>query len=57
MRTKFELADAVHWFGAGLVAKTKLGPLQLKVLGKIAACRTAMMGGHEEACESCGTVR
>jgi hypothetical protein len=57
MRAKFELADVVRLFGAGLVAKTKLAPLQAKVLGKIAACRTAALGGHEEACENCGTAR
>lgn len=57
MRAKFELADAVRRFGAELVTKTKLTPLQLKVLGKIASCRTAALGGHEEACENCGTVR
>ncbi len=27
------------------------------MLGKIAVCRTAVLGGHEEACENCGTVR
>lgn len=57
MRARFELADAVNLFGAGLVAKTKLPPLKLKVLGKIVQCRTAALGGHEEACESCGVVR
>lgn len=57
MRAKFELADAVRLFGAGLVANTKLTPLQLKVLGRIASCRTAALGGHEEACQNCGTVR
>lgn len=57
MRTRFELADVVHLFGAGVAAQTELTPLQLTVLGKIAGCRTAALGGHEEACESCGTVR
>lgn len=57
MRTRFELADAVNLFGSGLVAKTKITPLQLKVLGKISLCRTSALGGHEEACENCGTVR
>jgi hypothetical protein len=57
MRTKFELADVVGLFGADLVAQTKLTPLQLKVLGKIVSCRTVALGGHEEACENCGTVR
>ena len=57
MRTRFELADVVNSFRAGLVAQTKLSPLQLKVLGKISQCRTAPLGGHEEACENCGTLR
>lgn len=57
MRAKFELADVVGLFGADLVAKTKLTPLQNRVLGKIASCRTAILGGHEEVCENCGVVR
>jgi len=57
MRPKFELADAVNLFGAPLVAQGKLNPLQLKVLGNISQCRTAALGGHQEACENCGTVR
>lgn len=57
MRTRFELADVVNLFGPGLISKTKLAPLQLKVLDKIAYCRTSALGGHEEVCDSCGTVR
>lgn len=57
MRTKYELADVINLFGPGLHAKTTLTPLQLRVLGRISHCRTAMLGGHEEVCESCGTVR
>ncbi|MDO8897343.1 MAG: IS91 family transposase, partial [Bacteroidales bacterium] len=54
---RFELADVVKRFGSHLLAQTKLSPLQLKVLDKITQCRTAALGGHEEACESCGKVR
>jgi hypothetical protein len=57
MRTKFELADVVNKFIPELVERTKLSPLQLKVMGRIASCRTAALGGHEEACENCGVVR
>ena len=57
MRTRFELADAVNYFGDGLLAKTKLTPRQQKVLGKIATCRTAALGGHQEECDSCGAER
>jgi hypothetical protein len=57
MRLKHELADVINRFGSKLSVQTKLTPLQHKVLGKIAQCRTAALGGHEEVCESCGTVR
>ncbi len=57
MRSRFELANVITHYGSKLVAKTKLTPLQEKVLVKISQCRTAALGGHEQACESCGTVR
>jgi len=57
MRTRFELADAVTLFGTNLLSNVKLTPIQIKVLRKIAICRTAALGGHEEVCDSCGTVR
>ena len=57
MRARFELADVVSLFGAALLAGTRCTPLQLKVLGKISDCRTASLGGHEEVCDNCGTVR
>lgn len=57
MRTKLELADVVRRFGPSLNAQIKLTPLQHKVLDKIAQCRTAALGGHEQVCESCGTIR
>lgn len=57
MRPGFELADVIKRFGSSLIAQTKLNPVQLKVLDKIVQCRTAALGGHEEVCESCGTLR
>jgi len=57
MQTRFELADVVYQFYTGLADKKKLTPLQTNVLGKIAACRTAALSGHEEVCENYGTVR
>lgn len=57
MRTKFELADVVRIFGSQWIVNTNPTTLQLKVLSKIVSCRTSILGGHEEACESCGTVR
>jgi hypothetical protein len=57
MRTRFELADAVTLFGTNLLSAVKLTPIQIKVLRKISICRTADLGGHEEVCDCCGTVR
>lgn len=57
MRTRFELADAVTLFGADLLSNVKLTPIQIRVLRKISICRTAALGGHEEVCDCCGTVR
>jgi hypothetical protein len=57
MRTRFELADVVHQFAPSLQGRGKLTPLQQKVLSKIALCRTAALGGHEEVCDNCGTIR
>jgi len=51
------LADVISRFGSGLIAQTRLSVRQLKVLGKITQCRTASLGGHEEVCENCGTIR
>jgi hypothetical protein len=57
MRPEFELADAVRKYGSELHKQGMLKPLHIKVLDKISQCRTSSMGGHEEACTSCGTVR
>jgi len=55
--TKFELADVVRKFGKQLSEQENLSPEQIKVLLNIMQCRTASLGGHEEACDCCGTVR
>jgi hypothetical protein len=57
MRPKFELADVVRQFGNQLSVSDKLNVRQVKVLNSIVSCRTAALGGHQEACDSCGTVR
>ena len=56
-RNKFELADVVRQFGKELVENNNLSPQQIKVLNNILQCRTSSLGGHEEACDHCGTIR
>ena len=53
-KRKVELADVVRKFGRSLVEKNNLSPQQTKVLHNILQCRTAALGGHEEACDNCG---
>lgn len=53
---KPELADIVKGFGSSLLDSKRLSPQQVKSLLNIVRCRTASMGGHEEVCDSCGTV-
>jgi hypothetical protein len=57
MRAKLELADVVRQFGNTLSVSEKLNARQVKVLGSIVSCRTAALGGHQEACDACGAVR
>ena len=57
MRTPFELAEAVKLFAPALFKSGKLSFRQQKTLNKIALCRTAALGGHEEVCDNCGVLR
>lgn len=57
VHAKHELADVISKFGKQLAEKVKLTPLQSRVFADISQCRTAALGGHEEACDSCGAVR
>ena len=56
-RTKHELADIVYEFGKSLIESQSLSPQQNKTLLNIVRCRTSALGGHEEVCDHCGTVR
>lgn len=57
MRTSYELAHVVQTFGAELTKRHTITNLQQKVLHNILVCRTSILGGHEEVCLDCGTVR
>jgi len=57
MKTGPELADIVRRFGKELLHKENLSPVQIKTLFDIVQCRTASLGGHEQACDCCGTVQ
>jgi hypothetical protein len=54
---KVDLAQIVKQFGKSLVDKNNLSGQQTKVLHNIINCRTAVLGGHKEACDKCGVIR
>ena len=57
MKTRFELADVIRKFGKQLIAQENLSPEQIKALFNIVQCRTASLGGHEDACDICDNKR
>ena len=58
-RPKIELADIIRRHGDAYRAQheTSLSSTQRRVMQAIAACRTAALGGHLEACDDCGHQR
>ncbi len=54
---RVELADLVRTHGAAYRQAHRLTRGQHRALRAITACRTAALGGHTEACESCGALR
>jgi hypothetical protein len=56
-RPAFEVADIVRRFGAAYQDVRPLPLLHQRVLHDIAVCRTAVLGGHVEACNHCGFRR
>ena len=52
---KYELAEVIHRFWGRL--KGSLSAYQFAVLWAIERCRTAALGGHIDACDTCGHLR
>lgn len=51
------LAEVLRRHGADYLATHDLSPAKAKVWRAIVACRTAVLGGHVESCDACGTTR
>ena len=56
-RPRFDIADIVRQHRAALQAEVHLTLAQRRVLSAMALCRTAALGGHVDACRSCGFER
>lgn len=57
MRARFEVAHVLRSTWDGIAASGKFNSWQLRTLDALARCRTASLGGHVDACSSCGAVR
>jgi hypothetical protein len=56
-RPRYEVADVVRRYGDEYVRTHVTTAAQRRVLRAIAHCRTAVLGGHRQQCESCGQQR
>jgi len=54
---RLTLADLVRAHGDAYRRTHRLAAVQTRALGAIAACRTALLGGHRERCDHCGATR
>src|SRR5262249_6069777 len=56
-RPPLEVVDIVRAYGEAYRARHAVLPEQATVMRRLAACRTAALGGHVEACQRCGYRR
>lgn len=56
-RPRLEVADILRTHGAEYRARHRVSPEQSCVMRHLAACRTAVLGGHRDACGQCGFTR
>ena len=54
---RLTLADLVRAHGDAYRRAHRLAGVQTLALRAIAACRTALLGGHRERCDHCGATR
>jgi hypothetical protein len=58
-RPALELGDVLRRYGGAYLDRNAahLGRGERRVMGAVAACRTAALGGHVDQCDACGGVR
>jgi hypothetical protein len=56
-RTSVEVGDLLRAHGDAYRARQPISPEQSQVMRRLAACRTAALGGHIDACAGCGFTR
>ena len=53
-RPRWELADVFQFYGERYRQSRKVPAAHLKVMRSILSCRTEILGGHVQKCDSCG---
>src|SRR4051794_15345244 len=56
-RPTVQLGDILRTYGPAYAARYPVSPEQAQVVRRLAACRTAALGGHLDACGACGFTR
>ena len=51
---RLEVAEVFRQYAEAYLAKYGASPEQRRVLRDVQNCRTAVLGGHVEACDRCG---
>ena len=57
LRPTLEVGGIFQRHGDRYLANHRVSPMQAKVMRRLAACRTAKLGGHVDACRQCRTLR
>jgi hypothetical protein len=56
-RPTLQIGDILRTHGPAYAERHPVSPEQAQVLRRLAACRTAALGGHVDACGACGFTR
>ncbi len=56
-RPRLEVADVLRAHGDAYRTRHPVSPEQVAVMRHLAACRTAVLGGHVDACTACGFLK
>jgi hypothetical protein len=56
-KSSYEVADVLRLFGDAYRQQYHVSHTQRLVIRDIVQCRTAMLGGHTDVCDSCGGLR
>ena len=56
-RPSHELSEIIALYGADFERKYAPTDQQRSVISKLEECRTSILGGHVDACDTCGAMR